>query len=109
MNYENIKSIMAYLLGKVTCPHCKTAYKDNGLHVLDISAASCFVVGICPKCSNPSLIEVNILSDIKSVKEAQIKIKTRQHRAITENEVLDIHNFLKGFNGDFKKLFTNVQ
>jgi hypothetical protein len=25
---------------------------------------------------------------------------------ITQNDVLDIHNFLNRFNGDFKKLFS---
>lgn len=109
MNYQNLKAIMAHVLTKVTCPHCKTAYKDNGLNIAETAQNICIIVGICPKCKNPSLIEVTILPESKPLQDNQIKIKTHRQSTISGNEILDMHNFLKSFNGDFKKLFTKQQ
>lgn len=109
MNYQNLKAIMAHVLAKVTCPHCKTIYKDSGLNIAETTQNVCVLVGICPECKNPSLIEVTILPESKPIKNTQISVKTHKQRNISENEILDMHNFLKSFNGDFKKLFTKQQ
>jgi hypothetical protein len=107
MNYKNLKTLLDHILKKVKCPHCKKAYKDFGLNIVETFQDGCVVMAVCETCEDPSLIEVMILPEKTEIKESQIKIKTRQHRSISQNEVAGIHNFLKDFNGDFKKLFTN--
>lgn len=106
MNYRDLKTIMSHIRSKIKCPSCKNAFKDFNLDMANISDKNCVCIGVCPQCNIQMLIETQILPDLKPIKKEQIQIRTHKNNPVAEKEVTDMHNFLQGFNGDFKKLFT---
>lgn len=95
MNYEDLKELVRYLKRLVKCSGCKKNFIDKDISVLaTISHEGIFQLE-CSKCENIMLVNIGLKSG-------------RQHRSlITKNDILDMHNFLEEFNGNFKELFKS--
>lgn len=63
---------------------------------------------ICPHCFAQAFVmtEVSILNPV--IKQNEIRIQTKAVPRISANEVLDMHNFLKTWQGDVTELFKGL-
>lgn len=106
MPYDLLKQVIAYIKKNSPCQSCKTSLHDEDIFVMSTTACpennSCYGIFaiICPQCNAEGclLIEANENRPYES-------ISGREHAAISVNEVLDMHNFLKRWKGDVKELF----
>lgn len=104
MTYNELKSIIKHLKKEVPCNSCDKKFDDNSIKVLSSYNSDAIFHFDCPHCKNQLIIHVSVLE--QNEKESKINISAHKPENISKNDILDIHNFLSQFNGDFKKLFS---
>ena len=104
MNFAELKDIIKYLKKTVPCGTCKKRLINEDIRVLTTHNGEGLFHIHCHRCRNQLLAHVTIFENTSE--GSSINIETRKTGMISENDYLDIHNFLKQFNGDFIQLFT---
>lgn len=106
MNFKDLKIIANQIKKEITCPKCKGKYVDESLEIIGSpDGEQYFFHALCPKCEADSIVHVAV--ETKPSKLPNFKKLGSSPRLghISSNEVLDMHNFLKEFDGNFKTLF----
>ncbi|MBU2523779.1 hypothetical protein KKG71_01125 [Patescibacteria group bacterium] len=108
MNLKLLKEVIVHIKKTMKCPHCKTTFRDNNMHIIGTLPDEAFFQLYCPKCKANLLLHTAVETHRK-----HRKITTQKHHSIIEpdtiskDEVLDMHNFLKTFDGNFNSAFKN--
>lgn len=104
MQYSELKEIINHLKKKFPCSTCKKKFLNQDLQVLSTFQNEGILHFNCHNCKNQMLIHVAIVS--QNQEKSTFSIETKNAVQVSPNEILDIHNFLNNFNGDFKELFS---
>ncbi len=109
MNFHDLRIIVGQIKKNVECPKCSARFNDEDIEIIgSLGDEQVFVHACCNECESEAVINVTLQfgeddeafpSEIKRLGTAP-----RQEQ-ISTNEVLDMHNFLKSFSGDFRGLF----
>ena len=104
------EGLIKRLIASRKCGICEQRYEVDNINVLGHHEDLWFLSVLCPVCQARCLVAAVIREDrvpevITDLTEAELD-KFRNVSRVTTDEVLDIHNFLKGFNGDFSRLFS---
>ena len=105
MNFIELKGIIRHLKKVVPCSTCQKKFMDEGIKVLSTHNMEGLFHFTCYNCSNQLIVHVSIVEQTDKVNRVNIQATNAPH--VSPNEVLDIHNFLSRFNGDFKDLFSS--
>ena len=106
MDFTELQATIEHLKKTCKCPQCNGAYTDKGIHVITTTTIEGLLEMRCLKCNLSSLVTVLITP---AIEQSTVEIKEthpRTHRGISDNDLLDIKNFLSRFDGDFKKIFN---
>ncbi len=119
MNNLNLKKVIEWLGQVLRCPICGIKYKVNSAKVIESWAdevygeAGILIHSDCIKCKSsvmfnveirgPEIYSVGMVTDLTQQDTAKFK----KHKALSSNEVLDIHSEIRQLSGDFVSLFTN--
>jgi len=106
MGYNELKEIIKHIKKVVPCSSCSKKFTDDKIDVLSVFGNDCLFQLSCPACSNQLVIHVT-LTDQTQNDTKHLNIRTHNGPYISQNDVLDTHNFLNHFNGDFAKLFSS--
>jgi len=101
MNLDEIKNIIDHLKKTSKCPECKAKYKMENINIIATTNAEALFELICEKCENKSIANV-VFSETNPLYDAA----GRKHRKISQDDILDVKNFLNNFDGNFKKIFS---
>lgn len=101
MNFVQLKNAVKHIVENSTCPTCDSKYKTKNINVIASTASEGLLETKCPKCDCSTIVTISM------AKEIDIVSSERRHAKISENDVLDMKNFLNKFDGDFKKIFIN--
>jgi hypothetical protein len=101
---DAIKRVIASL----KCGSCGRSYREAGIDVIEHKEEVWFLKVVCPACHVRSLVA----AIIREAKGAPIMTdlsaadleKFRDAAAIGEDDLLEMHAFLKDFNGDVNRL-----
>lgn len=105
MNFHDLRLIVNQIKKTLKCPKCATKYSDEDIELIgDLGDEQVFFHAWCPECESESVINVQIDPQWFFGPEPRLGSAPRMGH-ISSNEVLDMHNFLKEFNGDFSKMF----
>ena len=104
MNFAELKEIIKYLKKAVPCGTCNKRLINEDIRVLSTFGTEALFHINCHHCQNQLIVHITILEHTSE--RSSINIETHKTGKISENDILDIHNFLQQFNGDFKQLFT---
>ena len=101
-----IKRVMA----SMKCGVCGQRYEPDNINVLGQQEDLWFLRVFCSACQTQYLVAAVIREGkmpevITDLTEAESD-KFRNVDKLTADEVLDMHNFLKDFNGDFSRLLS---
>ncbi len=107
MNYAELKAIIQHLKKEVNCHVCHRKFSEESMWIVSAMADEALFHFSCFKCRNQLLVHVSIVE--KGNKPAELSIHTQPTNPVTKNDILDTHNFLNRFNGDFKKLFSQAE
>ncbi len=105
MNFHELRIIVSQIKKIMRCPECNGKYTDENIDILgSINYDESFFHVYCPDCDDESCIHVDMHMEPMNNGELRLGTAPRMER-ISSNEVLDMHNFLKGFSGSFSEMF----
>jgi hypothetical protein len=105
MEEKPLKRIMA----SIKCTVCGQSYEADRVRVIGRREGWWFLSVACSACQTQCLVAAVVREDgapemVTDLTEAEWP-KFREAASLTADEVLDMHNFLKDFRGDFPRLF----
>ena len=103
-------SFLKRLFSKVECGICGQKYDASNIKIVNHEDGLWVLSVYCNACGTQGLIaavvqEGNIDEVLTDLTEAELE-QFVDAEAIVVDEVLDMHNFLKDFDGDFVGLFS---
>lgn len=101
MNFDEIQTTIAHLKKTCKCPQCKGIYENKNISVIATTNIEGMMEMRCEKCQLSTLVTVIITPSTLEIKEQN----QRTHKGISDNDLLDVKNFLNNFDGDFKRAF----
>ena len=107
------ESLIKRLMASVKCTVCGQCYEADNIDVLNHQDDLWFLSIFCSTCRARYLAaavikEGEVHEVITDLTEAELG-KFRGVAGVTEDNMLDMHNFLKGFDGNFSWLFDQKQ
>jgi hypothetical protein len=107
MNEKFIRDI--FRMVKMKCKECGNYYNEEDIEIIENDDGSCFLNIYCRTCDRRSFAialtkreEQNDISDSDGNEES---VQITPSVPIETDDVIDIHTFLKDFDGDFAGLF----
>ena len=105
------EAMLKRLFSKVTCGICGQRYDVSNIKVLDNEDGVWFLSLVCTSCGTRGLIaavvgEGTAIDTASDLSEAEYE-RFADSELVGVDDVLDMHCFLKNFNGDFTSLFSN--
>ena len=106
MNESDIKKVMA----STKCSGCGQRYEIENIEVLGHHEDMWFMSVFCVACRAQYLVtavidEEGARETVTDLSAAEVE-KFRNAESLKVDEVLDMHRFLKKFDGDFSRLFS---
>ena len=103
------ESLVKRLLTSMKCGACGQHYEEGDIDVIGHNEELWFLRIFCSSCHTKCLVAAIIREDKKAevitdLTEAELD-KFRHVDKVRVDDVLDMHNFLKNFDGDFPRLF----
>ena len=106
MNLNELALIIKHVRKNSSCPNCKKRYNVQNISILASTKFECLLELKCSYCKKTALID--IVATPKKGPEALNNIPLINQvirNGVTDNDILDVKNFLDNFDGNFKKLF----
>ena len=101
------------LMASIKCAVCGQSYETDNISVLGHHEDLWFLRTLCSSCHAQCLVAVVIKEGkapavITDLTEAELD-RFRDVDMVTADEALDMHSFLKDFDGDFSQLFNRQE
>lgn len=105
MNYEELKEVVKHLKKVFPCNNCDKKFDGESIKVLTAYQNEALFHFSCFNCLNQLIVHVTMVDHDEDTQAKNLNIQAHDAPRISENDVLDIHNFLNKFDGNFKDLF----
>ena len=97
------------LMASIKCSVCEQHYEADNISVLAHQEELWFLRASCSVCHTQCLVAAIITKEgvpelVTDLTEAELE-RFRNVSVPTTDDVLEMHNFLKGFDGNFSRLF----
>ena len=103
------ESLIKRLVASIKCAACGQHYGEDNIEVIEHSEELWFLKVFCSSCHVECLVAAIIRENeqpevITDLTEAEME-RFRGMDEVRVDDVLDMHNFLKDFDGNFPRLF----
>lgn len=95
MTFDELGKTVKHIKNRCLCTKCGKKYKNSEIAILATTDVEGIFETHCEKCKCAAIISVVLTPN------------TATSRTISQNDILDIKNFLSSFDGNFKKIFSN--
>jgi hypothetical protein len=97
------------LIASIKCGSCGQYYEEDNIDIIEHSEELWFLRVFCSSCHTKSLVAAIIREDKKAevitdLTEAEVE-KFKSIDSVGDEDLLEMHRFLKNFNGDFPRIF----
>ena len=104
------EGLIKRLMTSIKCTVCGQHYEINNVRVLGNDGDLWFLGVFCPACHTRCAVAVVVKQGclpevVTDLTEVELD-KFRNVSELTMEDVLDMHSFLKDFDGDFSRLFS---
>ena len=104
------EGLIKRLMASIKCGVCGQGYEVGSINVLGHDEDLWFLSALCPACHTRCLVAAviregkvpEVITDLTGTELDKFK----NAGGLTDDEVLDMHSFLRGFDGDFSRLFS---
>ncbi len=105
------EGLIKRLMTSIKCGVCGQCYEADNIHVLGHQEDLWFLGAVCSACHTQCLVAAVIKEDrvpevITDLTEAELD-RFKNVGRITADDVLDMHNFLRDFDGYLSQLFSH--
>lgn len=104
MNFEELNRLIQEIKSTIPCRNCGATYEDKDIRIVGTVLNEGYFMSFCQKCKTKLVINV-IFKSSKRTHRSLEGTRTSTLHTIDANDVLDMRNFLRDFNGDFSHLF----
>jgi len=103
---------LKYLISQIRCPVCHHRYSPDDILIMGHKDELWFMALACPECETRGLVlaivgspqtPAELLTDLTPEELAQLE----KRGAVTADDVLDFHEFLRDYRGDMAELLGN--
>ena len=106
------KSLIKKLLASIKCGTCGQHYETGNINVLGHQEDLWFLRAFCQVCHTQYLVvavvkEGEMPKIVTDLTEAELD-KFSSMGMVRSNDVLDMYDFLRDFDGDFSRLFSQM-
>lgn len=103
------ESFIKKLISSIKCGSCGQHYEESHIEIIERNDELWFIKVVCSSCHVSCVVaaivrEENKLKLVTDLTEAEID-KFKDMKGIDENDLLTMHDFLKGFNGNLSDIF----
>lgn len=114
MTHEDQDDVRRIVLSVLDgCSTCGRAHELDDLRVVGRSGTLWMLGVTCPSCNSQSFVaavvgdQADVDPDVSSFDDADVEpALSETGEPVTVDDVLDMHEFLESFNGDFHRLFA---
>ncbi len=108
MNFREITEAIQHLLKTSNCANCKKSHTEEDIQVVATTRLEGLFEMKCDHCKSSTIVTVMLTPEIEVKKTNPSSERKPQgiKGNISNNDILDIKNFLNNFDGDFKKIFS---
>jgi len=105
------EGVVKRLMASIKCGVCGQGYEVDSVSVLGHSQDLWFLQAFCSACHTRCLVAAVVKESAEpelitsDLTEAELD-KFKSVGKLAADEMLDVHNFLEGFDGDFSRLFS---
>ena len=103
------ESLIKRLIASIKCGACGQNYQEDNIDIIEHSEEMWFLRVFCSSCHVRCLVAAIIREDDKAEVITDLSgtelDRFKGADEVKEDDVLDMHNFLKGFDGDFPRIF----
>ena len=104
------ESLIKRLMASIKCGVCGQRYEVDNINVLGHEGDLWFLRAFCSACHTQCLVAAVVREGrapevTTDLTKAELD-KFRNVGVLTADELLDMHSFLKDFDGDFSRLFS---
>lgn len=100
------------LIASIKCAVCGQRYEVANINILGHQQDLWFLRVFCPGCRTQGLVAAVIKEERKGETLSELTPEERRHffrsEPVSVDDMLDMHNFLKSFDGDFEELFKKT-
>lgn len=104
MNFSEIILIIKEIKNNFSCPQCQQKFTNNSIHLLGTTKYQGSFYIICQNCQTPILL--NVFLPHLTITEIERGHK-KDFKPISQNDILDMHNFLQSLKGEDLAKFIN--
>jgi hypothetical protein len=121
MNDEQIRQLLQKLGIVLECPRCGHKYDLEDISLRSYNGSTYNLKLVCNLCHTPVTASIAISGDLKNIAENFASLapsaqkifdiakpqskKPARKLKITNDDILDMHQYLKEFDGNFEKIF----
>ncbi len=106
MNQDQIEKLIASIQAFSKCPTCHAQYEAGQIQLLEETANTCLLEMHCNKCNTTATGTVLIHGSAMATPPVKNQIA---RKIISKDQVIEFNQFLKKFDGDFRKLFHSFK
>lgn len=103
MNLFELRIVLRQLRHDLKCPSCKALYSERKIEVVGTTNSSGLFIANCKECGESIIVNVYIERKHRRISSRHGNY-WKLGESVSANEVLDMHNFLKQYNGDLSTL-----
>lgn len=106
MNIKLLKEVIRHLKRHVHCPTCQQEYGNANINIIGALPDQAVFHLQCRRCQGNIFLSTVVQNNRKQRKiEHHPHEESSENSKISKDEVLDMHNFLKKFDGNFRQQF----
>ena len=107
------ENLLRKLITTIKCSLCGRHYNRGNIKVMGQKEKFWFFSAYCSNCKTRSLVAVIVKNGkppelVTDLTEEELSAFDGRED-VTADEVIDMHNFLKDFSGDFSNMFTSSE
>lgn len=106
MKLSHLTEIVKNVATTLTCPKCGKRFAGETVDVVDITGDRGLFSAHCLHCNSATLVAMNIRDFRQKIAKRERQISKVAVGKISPADVVEMKNFLEGFDGDFKKVLT---
>ncbi|MSU76120.1 hypothetical protein EXS54_01455 [Patescibacteria group bacterium] len=112
MNSYQLQELIKNIQSMMRCPSCGASYTENQIHFLGQLDMAALIQLDCQSCGLPVMATIvvsdknqvqapKLMSDISTEEMRDVK----NHDPVSSDHIVDVHSFLKDFDGNFEQAF----
>lgn len=109
MNSYQLQELIKNIQTMMRCPSCGAKYTSDHIHFLGQLDMAALIQLDCQSCEFPIMATIIVSDKNQSPKilsdMSDSELESTKGEAVTTDSVVDIHGFLKDFDGNFEKIF----